>query len=96
MSSVRTLIAIAAFLCASFSAAAWASTFSAVELPPISVGDGITVHHLPYGRVSPGGSWMLDIGPKRGMVLMADTRLPVTSLTQEQVVVLIGSALGMV
>ncbi len=96
MSTVRILIAIAAFLFALSSPAARASTFSAVELPPIDVGDGVTVNHLPYGRVSPGGSWMLDIGSRRGMVLVRNTRWPVTTITQEQVVLLVVRAFDVI
>lgn len=92
MSDVRPLIAIAVLLCAWASPTARASTFSAVELPPINVGDGVTVTNLPYGQVSPGGRWMLDIGAKRDMVVMTDTQSPVAALTQDQVVVLVGRA----
>lgn len=92
MSGVRTFIAIAVLMCAWASPTARASTFSAVELPPINVGDGVTVTNLPYGQVSPGGRWMLDIGAKRDMVVMTDTQSPVAALTQEQVVVLVGRA----
>lgn len=96
MSKVRIFIAIAAFLCACSLPTARASTFSAVELPPINLGEGITVNNLPYGKVSPGGRWMLDIGAKKGMVVMTDTQLPVATLTQEQVVVLVGKAFDVI
>lgn len=96
MSEVRIFIAIAVFLCACSFPAARASTFSAVELPPINVGEGITVNNLPYGQVSPGGRWMLDIGAQKGMVVMTGTQLPLATLTQEQVVVLVGRALDVI